>query len=61
MINKGSFVQYIGESTKQFWNGRYLMVHERNCDTLTVYASRTDKGRWKTAEIPLSKVKEVVA
>ena len=61
MIKKGSLVQYVGESTKQMPNGRYLFVHECNDNTATVYLLKNEKGKWKTADVPVSRLKEIIA
>ncbi len=60
MIGVGSLVRYVG-SDKRFWKGKYLSVHARKENGVVVYVERNEKGKWKTATIPLKDVEEVVS
>lgn len=58
MIGVGSLVKYKG-NRKQFYDGKMLMVHERNGDTIVVYKDQKANGKWTTTELNVKDVEEV--
>ena len=58
MIGKGSLVRFIGKD-KRIPYGKYLGVHERNGNSVTVWHTQKSNGKWSTIKLNIKDIEEV--